>query len=110
MAEICRFLRVLEYVGTREALTLARERRTIKGTFTGGPNLKIFEGIIGDADQPIIGQLKIWCCQQIVAAADGELLPDEEIRRDGYIEAVQDILRVMLPESEYKALCEENLE
>lgn len=109
-AKIFRFLRVLEYVGTREALDLARNHRQVKGTNAFTKDCKIFEGILGDSDQPIIGQLKIWCCQQIVAAADGELLPDEEARRDGYIQALQDVLRLTLPESEYKALCEENLE
>lgn len=100
-----RFLRVLEYVGTREALELARERRQVKGTHAFTKDCKIFEGILGDFDQPIIGQLKLWCMQQIVAADEGELYPDDDSMRDGYINAVNDILRFTLPESEYKKLC-----
>ena len=101
-----RFLRVLEYVGTREALDLARTRRQVKGTHAFTKDCKIFEGILGDADQPIIGQLKLWCMEQIVLADSGELFPDDYSKRDCYIEAVQDILRLTLPESEYKKLCE----
>lgn len=100
-----RFLRVLEYVGTREALDLARNHRQVKGTHSFTKDLKIFEAILGDADQPIIGQLKLWCMQQIVAASEGDLYPDDDSMRDGYVNAVQDILRFTLPESEYKKLC-----
>lgn len=101
-----RFLRVLEYVGTREALDAARVMRYCKGVIQPHADLKIFEGILGDADQPIIGQLKLWCMEQIILADSGELFPDDYSKRDGYIEAVQDILRLTLPESEYKKLCE----
>lgn len=103
---IFRFLRVLEYVGTREALDLAREWRQVKGTHSFTKDCKIFEGILGDSDQPIIGQLKLWCMQQIVAADEGNLYPDDDSMRDGYTNAVNDILRLTLPESEYKKLCQ----
>ena len=102
---IFRFLRVLEYVGTREALDRARENRQVKGTAAFNKDLKIFEGILGDADQPIVGQLKLWCLQQIVKASEGNLYPDDDSMRDGYVNAMQDILRLTLPESEYKKLC-----
>lgn len=101
-----RFLRVLEYVGTREALDTARTMRYCKGVVQPHVDLKIFEGILGDSDQPIIGQLKLWCLQQIVAAVDGDLFGGDNERRDGYVEAIQDVLRLTLPESEYKKLCE----
>lgn len=100
-----RFLRVLEYVGTREALELARERRQVKGTHSFTKDLKIFEAILGDADQPIIGQLKLWCLQQIVKASEGNLYPDDDSMRDGYVNAMNDVLQLTLPESEYKKLC-----
>lgn len=100
-----RFLRVLEYVGTREALELARERRQVKGTHSFTKDCKIFEAILGDADQPIIGQLKLWCMQQIVAASEGSLYPDDDSMRDGYVNAMNDVLQLTLPESEYKKLC-----
>jgi hypothetical protein len=102
---IFRFLRVLEYVGTREALDSARKNRGVKGSRDAGPSLKIFEGIVGDSDQPVVGQLKKWCCEQLVAAADGELFPDNDSMRDGYVDAVREVLRLTLPASEYEALC-----
>lgn len=102
---IFRFLRVLEYVGTREALDLAREHRQVKGAHAFSKDCKIFEAIPGDTDQPTVGQLKLWCLQQIVAADEGELYPDDHSMRDGYLAAVNDILRFTLPESEYKKLC-----
>ena len=106
--QICRFLRVLEYVGTREDLTEARERRQVKGTSNFNARVKIFEGILGDADQPIIGQLKLWCCQQIVAAADGRLYAEKSEFRDGYVKAIQDVLRLALPKTAYEELLGEH--
>jgi hypothetical protein len=105
MAQIFRFLRVLEYVGTREALDAARQHRSVKGSKEWSKDCKIFEAILGDADQPIIGQLKLWCMQQIVKAAEGNLYPDDDSMRDGYVNAMNDVLRLTLPESEYKKLC-----
>lgn len=105
--EIYRFLRVLEYVGTREGLDRARNFRQVKGAHSFDGEVKIYEAILGEADQPIIGQLKIWCLQQIVAATEGKLHPDDELYRGGYVEAVQDMLRFMLPEDAYLALCQE---
>jgi hypothetical protein len=103
---IFRFLRVLEYVGTREALDLARERRQVKGVHAFTKDCKIFEAIPGDADQPIIGQLKIWCLQQVVKASEGSLYPDDDSMRDGYVNAVHEVLQLTMPDSEYKKLCE----
>lgn len=100
-----RFLRVLEYVGTREALDRARAMRYCKGVIQPHADLKIFEAILGDADQPIIGQLKLWCLQQIVKASEGNLYPDDDSMRDGYVNAMNDVLCLTLPESEYKKLC-----
>lgn len=105
--EIYRFLRVLEYVGTREGLDLARNFRQVKGTHSFDGEVKIYEGILGETSQPIIGQLKIWCLQQIAEAAEGKLFPDEELCRAGYVGAVHDMLRFMLPEDAYLALCQE---
>lgn len=105
---VFRFLRFLEYVGTREALDRAREMRAVKGTSPpgwGGGEVRIYEAILGDADQPIIGQLKLWCLQQIVDAYEGKVFPDDDSKRDGYVEAIQDVLRFTLPESEHKKLC-----
>jgi hypothetical protein len=99
MAEptIYRFLRVLEYVGTEERLREARERRQVKGTQAFGPGLKIYEGLVGDADQPVIGQIKLWAMQQIVGADEGRLYPDDDSMRDGYLSAIQDLLELITP-------------
>jgi hypothetical protein len=99
MAEptIYRFLRVLEYVGTEERLREARERRQVKGTQSFGPGLKIYEGLVGDADQPVIGQIKLWAMQQIVAADEGHLYPDDDSMRDGFVNAMQELLELITP-------------
>ena len=94
---IYRFLRVLEYVGTEERLREARERRQVKGTQAFGPGLKIFEGLVGDADQPVIGQIKLWALQQIVEADEARLYPDDELMRNGYVNALADLLRLITP-------------
>ena len=98
MAEqICRFLRVLEYLGTREDLAKMREDRGVKSFRSAlDGRVKIFEGILGDTDQPIIGQLKLWCMQQVSAVAVGRVYPDNDSMRDGYAEAVHDVLRLIL--------------
>lgn len=61
-----RFLRVLEYVGTAERLTEARERRAVKGTQHFGKDLSIYEGLVGDAAQPVVGQMRLKLCEMIV--------------------------------------------
>lgn len=99
---VYRFLRILEYVGTREALDLAREHRQVKGTHAFNKDCKIYEGIAGSTDQPVIGQLTLWCLQRIVAADKGELYPDDDSMRDGYLAAINEILRLTLPDSEYE--------
>ena len=99
MAEpvIYRFLRVLEYVGTEDRLREARERRQVKGTQAFGPGLKIYEGLVGDADQPVIGQIKLWAVKQIVEADEGRLYPDDDSMRDGYVNAIEELLHLITP-------------
>ncbi len=99
MSQIFRFLRVLEYVGTRERLDQARETRGVKGMQDCGSGLKIYEAILGVVDQPMTGQVTRWALQNIVDAADGKLLPDNEPMRKGYTQAMQDLLAFISPET-----------
>lgn len=96
MAEqLFRFLRVLEYVGTRDALQDHLERRSVKGVapFQSGAKVRIFEGVLGEGAQPLTNQVQLYLMQQIAKAADSKLYPDNDDMRDGYINACQDILQ-----------------
>lgn len=90
-----RFLRVLEYVGTLERVNEARERRAVKGTAHFGPNLAIFEGILGDAASPVVGQMRLKVCQMIVAADEAPANKESAEYHRGWTEACQEMLALI---------------
>lgn len=96
---IFRYLRVIEYVGTRERLQESIERRAVKGTTHFGPGLTIYEGIVGEGVQPMTGQVKLWACKQIVAADEGKLPFECDAARNGYLNAINDLLVLLEPPS-----------
>jgi len=88
-----RFLRVLEYVGTREALDRAREARFVKGCSPAGLHggLRIFEAILGETSQPLEGQFKKKLMEMVIAHNDAE--PGTDLRAEAaYDLAVQEML------------------
>jgi hypothetical protein len=93
-----RFLRVLEYIGTVERLTEARERRQVKGTAHFGKDLSIFEGVLGDACSPVTGQIRLRLCQMIVRADEEMPINPSMYTPDfikGYEEACQELLALI---------------
>jgi hypothetical protein len=100
MAEqLYRTLRVLEYVGERDALQVHFECRAVKGVSPLGwdaGKVRIFEAILGEYPQPLTDQVKVKLMQMILEALEGTSFPlevDTLDYRDGYAAACNEILQ-----------------
>lgn len=93
------WIRVLRYVGTREALDVAMENRQVKGVSPGQwgrGQIRIYEGFIGEVPQPAsFGALECFIQDELAAVEAGRRYPDNAAARDAYRSALNEVLQVI---------------
>lgn len=90
-----RFLRVLEYVGTRKEIDIQLERRSVKGRSPYGwqaGGLVIYEAVLGDVPQPVDVR---WMRDLLKSKASDPPFPDDDAMRQGWMVAIEGLLDEM---------------